>query len=136
MIVLDACAMCEIVRQTEKGAALQGLMLEDEMVVSCDLVRAEIASVFRKLAITEKLDAAETVGYVEAGLALVDEFFTIESLQDEALRESIRYGHSTYDLFYFVLARRLGATLFSTDKKLALLCEKHGVSCVDEIALG
>lgn len=135
MIVLDACALCEMVRRTEAGRALAVLMMDGEKAVSCDLVRAEVSSVFRKLTRTEGLSAAEAERYLEAALSLVDEFCPLEPLQTEALRESIRLQHSTYDLFYFVLARRLGATLFTTDKKLMRLCEAHGVDCVNEEAL-
>lgn len=132
MIVLDACAICEMVRQTDRGQALLTLILDEENVISCELARAEVVSVFRKLAKTECLSAQEAEQYIDAGLALVDEFFPLEPLQSEAFRESIRLDHSSYDMFYFVLARRTGATLFTTDKQLMHLCEEHGVDCVTE----
>lgn len=91
---------------------------------------------FRKLAKTEGLSLAEAEKYLDATLALVDEFHPIADLQTEALRESIRLDHSTYDLFYFVLARRTGATLFTLDRSLMRLCQQHGVDCVGEIELG
>ena len=111
MIVLDSCALVDMARQTEEGLALQQLMLRDEKAVSCDLVRAETASVFRKLARTEGLHPHEAERYCAEALALVDEFYPIDDLQSEAFRESIRLDHSTYDMFYFVLARRTGGTL-------------------------
>lgn len=135
MIVLDACAICEMIRQTEKGRALESLAMKDEAAISCELVRAELTSVFRKMTRTEKLSPREAEALLNAGLALVDEFYPLEPMQTEALRESVRLGHSSYDMFYFVLARRTGATLFTTDKKLMRLCEKHGVDCVSEIEL-
>ena len=33
-------------------------------------------------------------------------------------------------MFYFVLARRTGGTLFTTDRKLMKLCLDNGVNCV------
>lgn len=36
-------------------------------------------------------------------------------------------------MFYFMLARRLGATLFTLDRKLMALCEENGVDCVGEV---
>lgn len=135
MIVLDACAICEMVRQTEKGRALESLAMRDEAAISCELVRAELASVFRKITRTEKLSPQEAEAFLNTGLALIDKFYPLEPLQTEALRESIRLNHSSYDMFYFVLARRTGATLFTTDKKLMRLCESHGVDCVSEIEL-
>lgn len=135
MIVLDACALVEIVRQTDRGKGLEALMLKDEAVISCDLVRADAASVFRKIARVEKLSASEAERYLAEGLSVINEFHPLEPLQAEALRESIRYGHSVYDMFYFVLARRTGSTLLTIDKRLMALCEKHGVDCVAEVDL-
>ncbi len=136
MIVLDACAIVDMTRQTEEGLALQELMLYNEKAISCDLVRAEAASVFRKLTRAEGLSPAQAERYCAEALALVDEFYPIAELQTEALRESIRLDHSTYDLFYFVLARRTGATLFTLDRKLQQLCRDHGVDCITEFDLG
>jgi toxin-antitoxin system, toxin component, PIN family len=63
-------------------------------------------------------------------VAYVDKYYSIQELQDEVLSESIRLDHSSYDMFYFVLARRFGATLFTLDRKLIQLCEEQGVQCV------
>lgn len=133
MIVMDSCAACEIVRKTEYGTALEQLMLRNEAVATCDLYGAEIASIFRKAAIREKLKPALAEKYQRAALDLIDEFHPLRPLQTEVLMESIRLHHSTYDMFYFVLARRLGATLFTVDRKLMALCGENGVDCIGEV---
>ena len=77
-------------------------------------------------------DAAETPAHplgIET-LGLVDQFVDDSSLWMEAMGESLRLGHSSYDMFYFALARRLGATLFTLDKKLQKLCAANGVNCI------
>lgn len=135
MIVLDSCALVDMARQTAEGLALQRLMMVDEKAISCDLAIAETASAFRKLTRIEGLSPSQAEKYLDAALELVDEFRPIADLQTEALRESIRLDHSTYDLFYFILARRTGATLFTLDRKLMQLCQQHGVDCVSEIDL-
>lgn len=135
MMVLDASAAVEVVRKTPDGMALRYFMDVNEAIASCELFRAETASVFRKLARVNALSLEVAESTYNESIALVDEFYPIESLQAEAFRESIRLDHSTYDLFYFVLARRLGATLLTLDRKLMHLCEKHGVSCIAEITL-
>ncbi|MBO4364922.1 MAG: type II toxin-antitoxin system VapC family toxin, partial [Eggerthellaceae bacterium] len=104
-------------------------------IVSCELIRAEAASVFRKLTRIEHLEPSIANRCLSEAMALVDEFYPLEELQTEAFRESIRLDHSAYDMFYFVLARRLGATLFTTDRKLQRLCREHGVDCVAELDL-
>lgn len=135
MIVLDSCALVEMARQTDEGKALQWFIRTNEKVISCDLIRAELASVCRKFTRTAGYSAEQAEKLLTRSLDLIDEFYSIEGLQSEALRESVRLDHSTYDLFYFVLARRTGATLLTADKKLMHLCEDHGVSCVSEILL-
>lgn len=58
---------------------------------------------------------------------LVDEFIDIAENNEEALHEAIRIDHSCYDLLYFTLARRQGATLMTLDKKLKTLAENAGI---------
>lgn len=133
MIVLDASAAIEIARQTPEGWALENLMLKGEKSVSCDLFRAEAASAIRKFVRAGKVASDEAPRYLEKVCALVDEFVPIDDLQTEALRESIRLDHSTYDMLYFVLARRCGATLFTLDRKLIDLCIANGVDCIADM---
>ncbi len=133
MIVVDASALVEIALQSEDGMGLQGLMLCGERVISCDLLRAEMASVMRKLTRLGSVERGLAGGYFERALAIVDEFYPLEDLQMEALRESIRLDHSMYDMFYFVLARRTGATLFTLDRNLIELCAANGVNSIGVI---
>ena len=65
----------------------------------------------------------------------MDEIIPIRSLMREVVSESVRLGHPVYDIFYFVLARRLGATLFTLDKRLIKLCEQEGVDCIHKESL-
>ena len=135
MIVLDACGAVEIARQSLEGQALQWFMGKNEKIITCELYRAEVASVYRKFARSKAITLKEAEEGFEACIDLIDEFYALEGLQTEALRESVRLDHSTYDLFYFVLARRMGATLFTVDRKLMKLCEENGVSCLAEVEL-
>lgn len=130
MIVLDSCAAVETLRDTEAAETLRGVLQGDEKVISCDLLRAELASVMRKLVRLKAIDATGAEERFNAALGLVDEFYSLEELQGEALAESIRLDHSVYDVFYFVLARRTRATLLSTDQQLLGLCERNGVNCM------
>ncbi len=131
MIVLDSCAACEMARRTEEGLALWSLLIEEEDVVSCNIMTAELISIVRKLRRKGSITPSVAYGLYHKAQAIVDELYPIEELQDEVLSESIRLDHSAYDMFYFVLARRLGATLFTLDRKLMNLCADNGVNCVD-----
>ncbi len=133
MIVIDTSALIEIALQSKDGVGLQGLMLRGERVISCDLIRAEMASIIRKLTRSGVVAQVLSEEYLKRALSTVDEFYSLEDLQTEALQESIRLDHSVYDMFYFVLARRTGATLFTLNRKLIDLCAAHGVKCIDVV---
>lgn len=130
MIVLDSSAACDMVRKTEEGMAFRALMLSEEKVISCELLRAEVVSIFRKLCRYGLIPIEKVQSFLTESTALVNEYYSIQELQEEVLSESIRLDHSSYDMFYFVLARRFGATLFTLDRKLIRLCEEQGVQCV------
>lgn len=135
MIVLDACAAVEIVRATPVGKGLQQMMLRNERVVTCCLYRAEVGAVLRKLRRAAQISQSEAEELMEEAIRLVDEFVPIKDLMDEAFRESLRLDHPTYDMLYFVLARRTAGTLFTLDKGLINLCADHGVNSIDLVAL-
>lgn len=135
MVVLDNCALFEILRKSDRGRALQELLMVEEKVISVELIRAEAVSVLRKLVVTGKITKGDAGSMLAVAMDLIDEFYPMTELQIEAMNEGIRLNHSTYDMFYFVLARRMGATLFTLDNKLAQLCEENGVDCIHEVEL-
>ena len=133
MIVLDSCSAVEMTRRSEVGLALKQAILVNEKVISCDLFQAEVASVFRKLTRIGGMSPVLAETFCAEAMSFVDEFYPLAELRAEALSESIRLDHSTYDMFYYVLARRMQAILFTTDHKLLKTCEQHGVSCASFI---
>ncbi len=135
MVVLDNCALIEILRKSDRGRALQELLMVEEKVISVELIRAEAVSVLRKLVMTGKVTKGDAGSMLAVAMDLIDEFYPMAELQIEAMNEGIRLNRSTYDMFYFVLARRTGATLFTLDKKLIQLCEENGVECIHEVEL-
>ena len=133
MIVLDCSAAVEIARDSAEGRALAGLMHEHETIVAPSLLLVEASNVAFKYFRAGLLDRAGALALLEDSLALVDGFADMAVLAREALGESMRLGHPAYDLFYLVLARRLGATLFTLNKGLLSLCEECGVDTVHEL---
>ena len=131
-VVLDCSALIEISRGTELGRALRDAAFADGQVVTLapELVYAEAASAASKYYQAGFLDAQTTKDLVADALALVDTTVPLQGLQVEALAESLRLGHSVYDMFYFVLARRCDATLVTLDRQLDHLCEREGIQCI------
>ena len=130
MIVLDANAAVAMVLGTEEGDALRMLMLEGEKAIAPDLFCSEVSNVFWQYRRSDKLGEDEARLASEYALSLVDEMRPAAPLMVEALNEAMRLEHPVYDMLYFVLARREGATLLTLDKKLVGLCQENGVNCV------
>lgn len=132
MVVVDASALVEMAHRTDLGLAFRSLLTQSERVAAPELLRAEIVSVFRKDLARGALSAKQAREALEQTLSLIDEFYPLEPLQQEALSEGSRLQHSTHDMFYFVLARRMAATLMTADRRLMELCTCNGIDCIEE----
>ncbi|MFZ2755382.1 MAG: type II toxin-antitoxin system VapC family toxin [Atopobiaceae bacterium] len=130
MIVMDCSAAINIVRATPEGRGLRGLMVIDERCLAPDLFRAEAANALTKYVRAGQMNHSEALGLFCKATALVNEFHPLSENDVEALSEACRLGHSVYDMFYFTLARRYGATLFTEDRRLIELCDREGVECI------
>ena len=104
--------------------------LRVRVLKGCVLNHRYLVYVYRESRLATVLADEKVQSFLTESTALVNEYYSIQELQEEVLSESIRLDHSSYDMFYFVLARRFGATLFTLDRKLIRLCEEQGVQCV------
>lgn len=130
MIVLDPSAAIAIARMQPEGMRLRSLMLEQEKVLAPDILHAEVVHALSKYVRGEYVSREKALDLLKEMLGLVDELVSADSLDAEVLSESLRLGHSSYDMLYFVLARRTASTLFTLDRKLQELCVRNGVDCV------
>ncbi len=130
MVVIDVNAALSMAMGSEEGEALSLLLNGEEEIIAPSLMNAELAHALAKYIRCEQLSADQATAYGRDALGLVDRFVDDNALWIEAMNESVRLGHSSYDLFYFLLARREGATLFTLDRKLQNLCMRNGVSCL------
>ena len=135
MIVLDCSAAINIVRKTPEGRALRGLMVIGEKRIATELFRAEAAHALEKYVRAGAYERSQALSLLEESTSLVDEFHPLSENDVEALSEACRLGHSVYDMFYFTLARRYGATLFTEDRRLIELCDREGVECIHPMRL-
>ncbi len=127
--VLDCSAAIEIARGTERGGCLRDAIALDMggKLMAPELYYAEVGSACSKYYRAGITDMATTKAIARDALDLVDETRPLAPLYAEAMAESLRLGHSIYDMFYLVLARREDATLITCDRRLNSLCESEGV---------
>lgn len=128
-IVLDCSAAIHIVRGTDEGLGLAQLLRTREIssIMAPDLLYAEVGSALSKYWRAGYMDVLQVKRLAEAAIGLVDISVPMNELHVEALAESLRLGHSIYDMFYMVLARRNDAILMTSDRRLNALCEREGV---------
>ena len=117
-IVLDVSAAMQIVLQKEKKSYFEDFCRKASWVIAPELYISEITNVLWKYYKNKILTKEECSQYTEDGLGLIDDFFTAKDMWKEVLGESIKNGHSAYDMFYAVLARRNNSTLVSNDREL------------------
>lgn len=130
MIVLDCSAAVDIVRRTPKGAILTERIFTGEPVVTSSLIHAELANALKKYVVAGLMSREDALNKMQAADQLVDSYANMAPDRIEALAEGLRLNHSTYDMFYFVLARHNAATLVTLDRSLAQLCKQEGVDCL------
>lgn len=129
MLVLDASAGMCIGMERPESSALSSMIFEGEKVIAPQLFYAEVTQALWKHVRGGLLSVSEAQERLQRVATLVDEFIPLEGLLNEVFTESLRLGHSAYDVFYFVLARRNAATLCTLDQRLQQLCLKNGVNC-------
>lgn len=130
MIVLDCNAAIAMALRTEEGQGLKMLIETSEEITAPTLLYAELSRTMQKYVkggFLSKQAAAEKGTYA---LSLVDRFVDDSQFWPEAMTLSLELNHPSYDVFYLLLARRTGATVFTLDRKLQNLCLDNGVNCL------
>lgn len=132
IIVLDASAGMEIALDRSRAEVFNKKLLAASKVIAPDLYKIEVANVIWKYVKANLLEKARANKTLKLAQNLVDEFIDIAENNEETMNESIRIGHSTYDLLYFTLARRYSATLLTLDIKLKKIAENAGIEVLSE----
>lgn len=132
IVILDTSAAAELLLKRGYSDQIKKILSNCNKVITSDLYKAEITNVFWKYVKAGFLSKTEAVTYINLSQALVDEYYDISSFSIECLNEAIRLDHSTYDMLYFILAKRSGGSLLTLDKKLSHLAEKEGIEVPEE----
>ena len=135
MVVLDSCAAFAMASHTKEGNAISSLLLDGEETIAPTLYVSEMAHTVAKYVRAGRISEDDAQRYLAACIGYIDRFDDDKNLASEALAESFRRNHSSYGMFYLVLARRTGATLFTLDKKMQALAREMHVNCIEEVSL-
>lgn len=114
-IVVDGCALAEVVLRSQRAAGIEALF-GDEALVAPDLVGAEVLSVVRGMLMRRLIDQKHADRAVENLAAAPVRRMTTEFLTRDMW--TIRSNVTPYDAAYVVLARALAAPLITLDARL------------------
>jgi predicted nucleic acid-binding protein len=127
VIIIDASGAAEILLKKEKAGQFALILHNASLILAPDLYVSELTNVLWKYYRAKKYTQVECEKYIQAGINYVHHFLYGKELWQEAFAEGIKNNHSTYDMFYFVAARRNGAMLMTTDSALISICEKNQI---------
>jgi len=126
-IVLDASAAVELVLKRPKASGIGEVVAQADAVLVPDFYPVEVTNAFWKCYNFEHLPMPDCEAALADTLALPDEFAFSRDLAAEAFALSCLVKSPAYDMFYAVLARRLGAELLTLDQKLVKICKQQGI---------
>ena len=134
-LVLDASAAVRIaLGEPAPGERAFGeradAVAEAECVIAPDLFVSEISNTMWKYVEGGYIEHEHAHELLDDIVGLVDEFVPAGELYHEALSLSVSARHPVYDALYVVLARRLEASLATSDKRLAALAAAHGTETI------
>lgn len=118
MIVLDASAVVEMLLRTPTGElAARHVATADAGVHAPHLLDAEVGSVMRRLELNRDVDAGAAETLLIAFQRLPIRRYDLGPLLPRAWE--LRKNLTIYDALYVALTEALGATLLTTDRRLA-----------------
>ena len=129
-VVLDASAGMEISLARKGSAPLAEALGNASAVITSDLYRAETGNALWKYHKAGLLRREDVLRCLMRCDELIDEYVDMSVNIEEALLEAVRLGHPVYDLLYFTLARRNGATLLTMDARLKRLARENGIAVI------
>lgn len=118
MIVADASAVVELLRNTTAGRSIREVMVDpQETVLAPCLLDAEVAQVLRRLSVNGTMTQAQATAALDVHCLL-----DIRRVEHRPLLHrawELRANTTAYDALYLALAEALDAPLLTTDRKLA-----------------
>jgi len=127
IVVLDASAAAEIVKQTQAGVDYINALMRSEKVLAPDLYVAEIGNFMWKNGRQDSVRADTLANMADECIGYIDEYVSSYELWKEALRLALEQDHPVYDMLYAVLARRHDAVLLTMDRRLCDVCERLSI---------
>lgn len=128
-VVLDASAAIEVFLNKPDAERFKTIISQADLILTPDTFPSEITNVFWKYASYSDFDLKKCESGIKYCLELIDDFIDTKEICHEVFSESLKNKHSSYDIFYLIVARRNNSTILSKDKKLIQVAKSLGISC-------
>jgi predicted nucleic acid-binding protein len=122
MIVIDASAVLEILKQTETGLQLIPALAERELHAP-HLIDLEVANAMRRWAMQGEMSVPDVQNAFDVFLAMSIHRHPHTNLLPEIWK--LRHNLTAYDAAYLALARFLDAELLTMDEGLRKRSKRH-----------
>jgi predicted nucleic acid-binding protein len=122
MIVIDASAVLEILKQTPVGLNLQEI-LGDRFLDAPHVIDLEVANVLRRWVFSGAMTDIDAKRALDSFLAMPITRHPHTNLLPEIWK--LRHNLTAYDAAYLALARFLGAELLTMDDGLSKRAKRH-----------
>jgi predicted nucleic acid-binding protein len=122
--VVDVSGAIQIILQKEKSSKFKEIIKRASTRLAPDLFISELTNTFWKYYTAKLITFEDCNQYIEDGINLIDTFMDSRDYWKEAFGEGAKNGHSIYDMYYAIIARRNNGILVTNDTDLAKICKK------------
>jgi len=127
IVVLDASAAVGVVLNKQNAENIEKQLEKADYIITPDIFVPEVVNTFWKYHQFEDLPIDKCEYFIDCAINLVDDFIDSKTIYKETFSLSCQVGHSVYDVFYLVTARRNNGYLLSLDHKLNKIAKKQSI---------
>ena len=117
-LVVDASVAIKWYVAEESSDLADGILREPVDIHAPQLLKAEVANALCKYERRDVIDIEQAQLALQNVARAVNHWHPCDSYLAEALRLAIELDHPVYDFFYLCLARELGVSCVSADRRL------------------
>ena len=123
-LTVDTSVALKLVIEEPGSDAAEALVQDDVLLIAPDLIHVEMANALWANALSKRIKPAQAQALVSAWQPLLDRFYPVAQLTEDALQIALVLNHAIYDCIFLALAVRENAVLVTADQKFLKLIER------------
>jgi predicted nucleic acid-binding protein len=122
-LTIDTSVALKLLLDEPGSSAAEALVESDSILIAPDLIHAEMANALWANALSKRIEPEQALALVSVWQPLLDTFYPVAGLAEDALRLALLLNHAIYDCIFLALAIREDAVLVTADGKFLKLLE-------------